>query len=136
MIIRSISLRQNGFYGVNHDTVKGDYIMAWYSGIVTDVEQFFGNLENEVQTDAAPFIALIRTAFSDALGYLNTTAYAQATAIIEAALKAALASNPNDLFAALEAAVKAALPQLEAAGIQIAENVLMSLAAMLLPSLL
>ena len=92
-------------------------------------EHFFGGLESEVADTMAPYVAKIRTAFTDELGYLVKAGWSDAKSAIAASItkfKSQYAGNPVGLIGAVFQDMVAQAPSALAAGEQLALHGLVS----------
>ncbi len=80
--------------------------------MVMSAEHFFGGLESEVADEIAPYVAKIRAAFTDELGYLTKDAWNATIAIVKAEVakfQTQIATDPIGAISTVFSAVQAQL---------------------------
>ena len=107
--------------------------MSWYSGIITNVENYLAGEVAIIKADAAPIMANIGTEFRDALGAFMEAEYAAFKSIVATTFSTVKAANPSaSMIDLVKLAFTAALPALESGGLKIAESAVLQLIMTLL----
>lgn len=88
-------------------TIEGDA-----KSMVMTAEHFFGGLESEVADLVAPYVAKIRTAFTDELGYLAKATLANAEAAIKKSITALAPAHAGDPIGLIQAVFADVLKQM------------------------
>lgn len=81
--------------------------------MVMGVEQFFDQLEPEIANDAAPYLAKVRSAFVDEMGYIGGTALGDVKQMVSSAVKAnasQLGKDPSGFIATVTKIVAGQMP--------------------------
>jgi hypothetical protein len=106
-------------------------IGSWFAGVVTDADQFLANAESPLQTMLANLGATVSSEFRDALGFFAADVFAKVEALIKAELakvEGQLATDPIGAIATAAQAVVSALPTI---GVQVGAQAILNMASAL-----
>ncbi len=95
-------------------SAAGKFVAQEAGVMVADAEHFFGALEGEVSDVLAPYVAKIRGAFADELGYLADKAWSDVVALVKSKVALLATNYPNAPLTLIQEVLKAVLAALPA----------------------